>query len=352
MNDLFLRAARGEATERRPVWMMRQAGRYLAEYRAIRSRVTFMELCRSPDLVAEVTLQPVHLVGVDAAIVFADILLPLDAMGAGLSFQKGDGPVFEHPVRSPADRKTLRRIDVGESLGYVFEALRTTRREIASLPEPVPLLGFGGTPWTLASYLVEGGISKSHPHLLAWSYDNPASLIDLLDELAEVSIDYLLGQIEAGAQAIQLFDTWGGLLSEERWRRIALPSTVKIFEALASAHPDVPRIFYAKGVGHLLTTLKDLPIHVLSVDWRQSLSEVRRIVGPDLVLQGNMDPMALLASPEEIARRTVEMLRDGLDAGGAGHIANLGHGIYKNTPPDHARAFVGTVKATALASLS
>ena len=348
MNDLFLRAARGEPTERRPVWMMRQAGRYLPEYRAIRRTVDFLGLCRSPELVAEVTIQPVRLVGVDAAILFADILLPLDAMGAGLAFKKGDGPTFAHPVRSREDRAALHRPDVARELGYVFEALSHTRAEIETLPDPVPLLGFGGTPWTLAAYLVEGGSSQSFPRLLAWSYSDPEGLRELLDELAEISIDYLLGQIEAGAQAIQLFDTWGGLLSEERWRQIAMPSTMKIFEALARHHPDVPRIFYAKGTAHLLPALRELPIQVLSVDWRQPLAEVRRVVGPELVLQGNLDPMALLAPPAEIERRTRELVAEGVAAGGAGHIVNLGHGIYKETPPDNARLFVETVQRTLL----
>ncbi len=345
MNDLFLREARGQATERRPVWMMRQAGRYLAEYRAVREKVDFLTLCRTPELVAEVSLQPVRLVGVDAAIFFADILLPLDAMGAGLRFVKGDGPSFERPVRRREEIGGLRVPDVGSALGYVFDAVAAVRREIASLPEPVPLIGFGGTPWTLAAYLVEGGGSQAFPHLLEWSYRDPEGLRRLLDLITEVSIEYLAGQIEAGAQAIQLFDTWAGLLDLDRWRSFSMPGVVRIFEALAGH--GVPLVFFAKGTSHLLAALRELPCQVLSVDWRQPLSEVRRIVGPGKVLQGNLDPAALLGPIPEIERRTAELLAEGA---GGGHIVNLGHGILKSTPPDHARAFVAAAKRLSAAS--
>jgi uroporphyrinogen decarboxylase len=335
VNDLFLRACRNEPTERRPVWMMRQAGRYLAEYRAIRSRVDFLTLCRTPELAVEVTLQPIHLVGVDAAILFADILLPLDAMGAGLRFEKGDGPSFERPVRSAGDIAGLLDPDVERDLGYVFDAVRLARRELAG---QVPLIGFGGTPWTLAAYLVEGGTSKSYGHLLSWSWDDPKGLARLLDRLADVSARYLVGQIEAGAQAIQLFDTWGGLLDARRFREIAVPPVLKILEALGGR---VPLIYYINGGAHLLPELGRLPVNVLSVDWRVPLDQVRAVVGPDKVLQGNLDPTTLLATPDRIEERTLEMLRQGA---GGGHVANLGHGILPNTPPDHARAFIRTVK--------
>lgn len=342
MNDLFLREARGEATERRPVWMMRQAGRYLAEYRAIRAEVDFLTLCRTPELVAEVTVQPVRLVGVDAAILFADILLPLDAMGAGLQFVKGDGPSLRHPVRDRDGIASLTRPDVGKELGYVFDGVRATRRALAELEPPhgpVPLIGFAGTPWTLAAYLTEGRGSSSYSHLLGWSYRDPEGLSGLLDLLADVTIDYLLGQIEAGVQAVQLFDTWGSLLSADRWRGLAMPSVVRILEALEGA--GVPRIFFARGSSHLLPVLRELPVEVLSVDWFVPLSEAREIVGPDKVLQGNLDPAALLGPVDEIERLTATLLEEG--AGGP-HIVNLGHGIFKQTSPDHARAFVRAVK--------
>jgi uroporphyrinogen decarboxylase len=338
MSDLFLREARGEPTERRPVWMMRQAGRYLAEYRAVRAEVGFLTLCRTPELVAEVTIQPVRLVGVDAAILFADILLVLDAMGAGLEFAEGDGPVLRNPVRDRDGISGLSSPDVGRSLGYVFDAVRTTRAELAKLDDPVPLIGFAGTPWTLAAYLTQGGGAQSYTHLLGWSYRDPAGLGELLDRIAETTIEYVLGQVEAGAQAIQLFDTWGGLLSEERWRGLAMPAVVRVLEALERT--GVPRIFFARGP-HLLPALAELPCEVVSVDWTIRLSEARRIVGPGKVLQGNLDPAALLGPVDAIERLTARLLDEG--AGGP-HIVNLGHGIFKQTSPDHARAFIRAVK--------
>ncbi len=339
MGDLFLREARGEATERRPVWMMRQAGRYLAEYRAVRAEVDFLTLCRTPDLVAEVTVQPVRLVGVDAAILFADILLVPDALGGGLEFVQGDGPSFRNPVRDRSGIGRLAKPDVGRDLGYVFDAVRTTRRALAELPDPVPLIGFAGTPWTVAAYLTQGGGSQTYPHLLAWSYRDPEGLERLLALITDVTIDYVLGQVEAGAQAIQLFDTWGALLSRERWRGLAMPHVVRILEALAPT--GVPRIVFARGSSHLFPALAELPAEVLSVDWTLPLSEARRIAGPGKALQGNLDPAALLGPVDAIERLTARLLEEG--AGGP-HVANLGHGIFKQTDPEHARSFVRAVK--------
>lgn len=341
VSDLFLRACGGESVERRPVWIMRQAGRYLAEYRAIRKKVDFLTLCRTPELVMDVTLQPVDLVGVDAAIIFADILLPLDAMGAGLRFVKGEGPQLQRPVRRRDQIADLGRPDVERDLGYVFEAIRQVRAELDGRDDGVPVIGFGGTPWTLATYLVEGGPSKQHPHLLEWTYRDPEGFGELLDRLADVSIEYLVGQVDAGAEAIQLFDSWGGLLDAERWRRIALPPLLRIVEALRARPQPPPLIYYVNGGSHLLGEMAELPVEVLSVDWRLPLDEVRALVGEEKVLQGNLDPAALLGPVEEIERQTRELLERGL---GGGHIVNLGHGILKQTPPDHARAFVAAVK--------
>jgi uroporphyrinogen decarboxylase len=337
VNDLFLRTCRGETTERRPVWIMRQAGRYLPEYRAIRQKVDFLTLCKTPELAAEVTIQPVDILGVDAAILFADILLPLEAMGAELQFVKGDGPSFPNPVRRREDVARLRNPEVEETLGYVFDAMRLVRRELAGR---VPLLGFGGTPWTLAAYLVEGGGSKHFEHLLAWSYGDPEGLALLLDRIADTSIAYLEGQIAAGAQALQLFDTWGGLLDRERWRAMALPPLRKIVDALKG---KVPLIYYINGGSHLLPVLAELPVDVLSVDWRVPLSQVRQAIGPQgpKVLQGNLDPAALLAPIPEIERRTADLLREG---SGGPHVVNLGHGILPMIPVENAKAFVEAVK--------
>ena len=313
---------------------MRQAGRYLPEYRAIRAKADFLTLCKTPELAAEVTIQPVDILGVDAAILFADILLPLEAMGAELLFVKGDGPTFPNPVRTREDIALLSQPDVHETLGYVFAAMRLVRRE---LDGRVPVLGFGGTPWTLAAYLVEGGGSKHFEHLLAWSYADPEGLAVLLDKIADVSIAYLSGQIEAGAQALQLFDTWGGLLDLERWRTIALPPLKKVAEAVQGR---VPLIYYTNGGSHLLPGMKELPVDVLSVDWRKPLPEVREVVGPR-VLQGNLDPAALLAPIPEIERRAEALLAAG---SGGGHIVNLGHGILPMTPVENAKAFVQAVQ--------
>jgi uroporphyrinogen decarboxylase len=355
VNDLFLRACRGEATERLPVWIMRQAGRYLPEYRAIRQKADFLTLCKTPELAAEVTIQPVDILGVDAAILFADILLPLEAMGAKLVFAPGDGPTFPTPVRTreaAAALPALTRADAEEKLGYVYDAMRLVRRELGGR---VPVLGFGGTPWTLAAYLVEGGGSKHFEHLLAWSYGDPEGLALLLDRVADTSLAYLLGQIAAGAQALQIFDTWGGLLDLERWRSIALPPLLKVLNGLIQATDvaRVPLIYYINGGGHLLPALAELPVDVLSVDWRLPLDQVRARIeaagagGVGKVLQGNLDPAALLAPVPEIERRVEAMIAQGKPVqGGAniGHIANLGHGILPMTLVDHARVFVEAVQ--------
>jgi len=335
VSDLFLRACRGERVERVPVWIMRQAGRYLPQFRAVRARVDFLTLCRTPELAAEVTVQPVDELGVDAAILFADILLPLEAMGCPLVFAPGEGPTFPEPVRGREQVERLQRPDVGESLGYVFAAVREARQRLAGR---VPLIGFGGTPWTLAAYLVEGGGSKHFAHLLGWSFRDPEGLALLLGRIAEVSVAYLRGQVEAGAQAIQLFDTWGGLLDEERWRRLAMPPLLEVLHGLEGT---VPLIYYLQGGAHLLGAVAELPVQVVGVDWRLPLRSVRRLVGPGKVLQGNLDPAALLAEPSVIEREVERMLSEGA---GGGHVANLGHGILPETPVENARAFVRAVQ--------
>lgn len=311
--------------------MMRQAGRFLPQYREIRRRVDFLTLCKTPDLAAEVTLQPVDALGVDAAILFADILLPLEAMGAELIFAKGDGPQFPHPVRKREDIATLERVRVEDKLGYVFETVRLLRR---ALTDRVPLIGFGGTPWTLAAYLVEGGGSRHFEHLLAWSVADPDGLSELLARIADVSADYLVAQVEAGAQAIQVFDTWGGLLDAERWRRLALPALLRALEPLRGR---VPLIYYINNGSHLLDELGALPVEVLSVDWRVPLDAVRKRIGGSKVLQGNLDPTTLLAPIETIEREAEKLL---LQGAGGGHIVNLGHGILPMTPVENATAFV------------
>ena len=266
---------------------MRQAGRYLPEYRAIRQKVDFLTLCKTPELAAEVTIQPVDILGVDAAILFADILLPLEAMGAELQFVKGDGPSFPDPVRTREDIARLRNPEVDETLGYVFDAMRLVRRE---LDGRVPLLGFGGTPWTLAAYLVEGGGSKHFEHLLAWSYGDPQGLAVLLDRIAETSIAYLQGQVAAGAQALQLFDTWGGLLDLERWRAVALPPLRRVVDALKG---QVPLIYYINGGAHLLPGLAELPVVALAAQAAPSVLAAAKACGIAAVT-GKFDRRALI----------------------------------------------------------
>lgn len=317
--------------------MMRQAGRHLPEYREILATRTFLEVCSTPELAAEVTLQPVRRYRVDAAILFADILLILDAMGAGLTFAKGVGPRIARPVRRRQDLENLQQPDVEATLGYVFDALREVARGLKTEGlHDTTLVGFAGTPWTVAAYLVEGGTSKYHDNLLGWSYRDPAGLRELLDRLADVTIEYLLGQIDAGAQALQLFDSWGALLDEERWQQVARPSVERILDALGD---KVPTLFYIRHGAHLLNTLKQLPVNALSVDWRQPLSAVRKVVG-DKPLQGNLDPGALLSTPEEVRSRVKTLLQEG--QGGA-HIVNLGHGVLPMTPVENASAFVRAV---------
>jgi uroporphyrinogen decarboxylase len=347
MDDLFLRACRGEPVPRPPVWIMRQAGRYLPEYRRVRERVDFLTLCRTPELAAEVTLQPLDVLGVDAAILFADILLPLEAMGVELRFDAGAGPVIPHPVRDASDLARLRPAAVEDELAFVFDALREVRRRIAERPpeRQVPVIGFAGAPWSLAAYLVEGGTSKSFAHLRGWAYRDPEGMLRLLDLLADVTVAYLRAQIDAGAQALQVFDTWGGLLDRETWRRIARPALLTVLEALQSARPHVPLIYFCRGGGHLLPELARLPVDVLSVDWTLPLDEVRRIVGPGLVLQGNLDPAALLGDEASIRRAVARMIEAGR---GGGHVANLGHGILPMTPVENARAFVDAVRQASI----
>lgn len=315
--------------------MMRQAGRFLPQYRALRARHDFLTLCKTPSLAAEVTAQPVDILGVDAAIVFADILLVPEAMGVALRFARGDGPQLEPPVRSSADLDKLSRPDVARSLGYVFETVAEVRRALGTR---VPVIGFAGTPWTVAAYLVEGGAAKSFHHLLGWSHRDPAGLARLLARIAEVTHDYLLGQIEAGAQALQLFDTWGGLLDPERFRTLALPALLRALEGLSGR---VPLIYYGRGTSHLLPLLRELPIEVLSVDWRLPLDFVRAQIGPRQVLQGNLDPAALLAPPVQIERAVRALVAAG---SGGPHIINLGHGMLPMTPVEHACAFVEAAK--------
>ena len=339
MNDLFLRAARREAVERVPIWIMRQAGRYLPEYRAVRERVDFVTLCKTPELAAEVTLQPVDRLGVDAAILFSDILVPAEPMGFELDFRPG--PVIDPPVRSGADVERIAVFEPESELPFVYETIRIVRHELEGR---VPLIGFGAAPLTLAAYLVEGRGSKDFDRLKALLYGEPRTAHALLDKITSMLELYLRAQVRAGAQAIQVFDTWAGILSAADYAEFALPYVERVLTSLEDT--GAPRIYFALNAAHLFEEMRGCRADVIGVDWRTGLSVASRRLEHRFVLQGNLDPCALLAPMVEIERRAKAVLEDG--AGAPGHIFNLGHGILPNVPVEHARHLVESVKGAVL----
>jgi uroporphyrinogen decarboxylase len=349
---LFLRACAGEPVERTPVWIMRQAGRYLPEYRALRERHDFLASCRTPELACEITLQPVRRLGVDAAILFSDILVPLPGMGVGVEFRPG--PVLDRRVRTPEDVRALRSPDAREATPFVMEAVRLLRKE---LPSHVPLIGFAGAPFTVATYLVEGGGSKSFPLVKGLLLSEPETAHALLARCADTIASSLAEQVRAGAQAAMLFDTWAGILSPDDVRAFALPYARRVLEKVAAAAGDefVPLIYYAGEAAGWLEACSAAGAHVVGVDWRIDLASARRRLGPGLAVQGNLDPTVLLGPIGEIRRRTEAVLRGAraLDAPASpaerpgparGHVFNLGHGILPSTPPEHAAALVRAVR--------
>lgn len=338
---LFLRACRGEPVERTPIWIMRQAGRYLPEYRALRQRVDFLTCCRTPDLICEITLQPLRRFDLDAAILFSDILLPLPGMGVDVTFNPG--PVLARPVRTAADVAALRPADPHETTPGAIEAVGLLRRE---LDPSTPLIGFAGAPFTIATYLVEGGGSKHFEAIKTLLFSDPATAHRLLDVCADTAGASLAAQIRAGAQAAMVFDTWAGLLGPEDYRAFALPYVRRVFDAAAragaEAGTDVPRIYYAGQGGGLLEICRDTGATVVGVDWRTDLGTARRRLGPSLAVQGNLDPAVLLGPPDVIRARARSVLES---AGARGHVFNLGHGILPSTPPDHVGVLIETVHA-------
>ena len=330
MNDRLLRACRREPVDRTPVWMMRQAGRYLKDYRDIRANVAFLELCKNTDLAAEVSLQPLKIIGVDAVIFFSDILIPVEAMGVDVSLTD-KGPEIGNPIRSQRDVDNLAIPDPAAEVPFVGSIIKKLRHD---LQNEVPLIGFAGAPWTLASYMIEGGGSKSFAEIKGLAYREPKVLHSLLSKLASTISSYLLYQIESGAQVIQLFDTWAGELNRSDYEEFALPYTKQIFSAVGNR---VPRILYLNGTSAILESMATSGADVISIDWRISMAEARRRVGDKLALQGNLDPCVLLGPKERIMAKTKEILEQ---AGPVGHILNLGHGILPPTPVDNARAFV------------
>lgn len=340
-NDVLLRALLREKVERTPVWIMRQAGRYLPEYRELREQAgDFMSLCSNPDLACEVTLQPLRRFKLDAAILFSDILTIPNAMGLGLYFEAGEGPRFERPVRSPADIKNLRQPDVEKELGYVFEAVRKIRRELNG---SVPLIGFAGSPWTVATYMVEGRSSRDFATIKGLAAENPAALSSLLDIVARTTIDYLNGQVAAGAQAIMLFDTWGAALAVDDYRRFSLASMQKIIDGLMRENDGrtVPIILFTKGAGPLLSDMAETGCDALGVDWTTDLATARKHVADKVALQGNLDPATLRESPATIRQGVADVLES--YGTGPGHVFNLGHGITPDIDPEHLGVLVDAV---------
>ncbi len=331
----FLKACRREPADFTPVWLMRQAGRYMPEYRKLRARFGFLELCKNPEAAAKVTLLPVERLDVDAAIIFADILLPLEPMGVGLEFARGEGPSIRRPLRSGGDLKRLRQVDVQSAVPFVFDAIRMVRR---ALEGRLPLIGFAGAPFTLASYLIEGGPSRDYLHTKRLMHDDPGAWQSLMERLASVTTQYLAGQIAVGCEAVQLFDSWVGTLSPEDYRASVLPYTRAVIRGLP---PGIPVIHFGTGTAGLLGLMREAGGDVIGLDWRVDLGEAWKRVGYDVAVQGNLDPAVLLAKPSEIRRQVEAILKR---AGSRpGHIFNLGHGVLPQTPVEHVIALVEMV---------
>jgi len=340
-NDLFLRALLREPIERTPVWIMRQAGRYLPEYRAARAKAgSFMDLCRNPELACEVTMQPLRRFKLDAAILFSDILTVPDAMGLGLYFEQGEGPRFERPVRDRAAIEALPAPNIERDLGYVTDAVSLIRTRLEG---QIPLIGFSGSPWTLATYMVEGGSSKDFRHIKAMAYRDPETLELLLSKITKAVIDYLNAQSAAGAQALMIFDTWGGALAHDAYQRFSLAFAKQVIAGLERNRDGrrVPVVFFTKGGGIWLESIADCGADGLGVDWTIPLNEARARTQGRVALQGNLDPNVLYAEPAVIEREVARVLTE--YGHGSGHVFNLGHGIHPQIPPEHVEVMVNAV---------
>jgi uroporphyrinogen decarboxylase len=333
MNDTFLKACRGEKTDYTPIWMMRQAGRYLPEYQKVRGKVTFLELCKSPDLCVEVTLQPIDILNMDAAILFSDILILMEAMGAPLEFHEGRGPVFPETIRSQAALDKLIIPDADEATGFVMETIRLLRRELK-----VPLIGFAGAPFTCATYLIEGGSSKVFWETKKMMFTQPVLFHQMMDKITNSTILYLQAQARAGAQALQLFDSWAGILAPCDFAVFALPYVQKILAALKGF--DIPLIYFANNGATLLDLSVSSGADVIGLDWRINIGDAIKKVGKKAV-QGNIDPFALLLPADQLRQRIGQLLEGA--KGAHGHIFNLGHGIHQFTPPEQAKIAVDAV---------
>jgi uroporphyrinogen decarboxylase len=335
--DRFLNACRRQPVDATPIWLMRQAGRYMAEYRALRQQHSLLEMIKSPDLATEVTLQPIHAFDVDAAIIFADILTLPEAMGLDLEFVAGEGPVFHQPIRHADDLKRLKPIDPTTSLDFTLKAISQVT---ATLQGTLPLIGFGGAPFTLACYIIEGQSSRHFLHAKQMMYNAPDLWHALMQRLAHATADYLIAQTQAGAAALQLFDSWVGALSVPDYQRYVLPHMQDTLQRIR-AHTDVPLIYFGTDTAALLPTLKQLDTDVIGIDWRIELGTAWQILGPERAIQGNLDPTLLYAQPETCCAAADHILDQA--AGRPGHIFNLGHGILPTTPPDHVAALIDHV---------
>ena len=330
--DRFIKACRREPVDCTPVWMMRQAGRYLPEYREIRAKHTFLEMCKTPEIAAEVTLQPIRRFEIDAAIIFADILLPLEPMGIGLEFAKGEGPVIHNPVRSMADVEKLKPIDAATQIAYLMQAIKLVLKELNG---KVPLIGFSGAPFTLASYIIEGGGSKNYQHAKTLMYSEPKAWHKFMEHLTGVIINYLNAQIDAGVQVVQLFDSWVGVLGPTDYREFVLPHQKNV---IAGIKRTVPLIHFANGATHILEMVAEAGGDVIGLDWRCDLGAAWKRVGHEKGVQGNLDPLTLFGTKEFIRKRTKEILDTANSRNG--HIMNLGHGILPETPIENAAEFI------------
>ncbi len=341
-NDLFIRALLKQAVERTPIWMMRQAGRYLPEYRAVRSKAgSFMQLCTNPELACEVTMQPLERFAFDAAILFSDILTIPDAMGLGLSFAEGDGPQFANPIRTADDIKKLPIPDPEIELGYVIDAVRLIK---TNLQGRVPLIGFSGSPWTLATYMVEGKSSKNFQKVKGLMFEQPQLMHEMLDKLAQSVAAYLNAQIAAGADVVMVFDTWGGMLSHDDYLEFSLRYTKQVRQLLHTQRDgrQIPCILFTKGGGLWLESMAESGYDALGLDWQTDIGNARARVGDKVALQGNMDPITLYAPPAVIRDKVGRILQN--YGHGSGHVFNLGHGILPDINPEHVKAMVDAVQ--------
>ena len=336
-NDLFLRACKRLPVERTPIWIMRQAGRYLPEFRAVRKKVDFLTLCKTPELAAEVTLQPIDLIGVDAAIIFSDILVIPEAMGMHLEMHEGIGPVFPQPIRKKADTENLQVLDPTVHLRYVLDAIALTRK---GLNGRVPLIGFSGSPWTLLAYMVEGKGSKTFSNVKKMIYSNPKLAHNLLDKISDAVSDYLAAQMEAGVDAVQIFDTWGGILSKGDFETFSLPYIEKVISPFRDG--KIPVIVFTKGVHFSFEELSRCGADGLGLDWSVDIGSVRKITGDGVSLQGNLDPTVLYAGAEKIKQEAENILKS--FGAGSGHIFNLGHGMLPDMVPENLKILVDFVK--------